>query len=171
MNVHPVTVSDDQLVSELWARDVPFLMGEQIGPTSLLDSATLIQSLAESRDARVRMALIPLFLRHPHFFSDAKKADKGLSSQPGQLYLRFYYTAALLLQRKFRERLIKIFGEQMQLPDLFSKKIGIALDSNPNHALARLAQQHQVLSDQHINWLETYEHGAERLVKYMEKFK
>ena len=88
MNTRLVTVSEEQLVSELWARDVRFLMGEQISQHPLLDSATLIQSLADSRDARVRMALIPLFLRHPDFFGDAKKADETLSSQPSQLYLR-----------------------------------------------------------------------------------
>ena len=108
---------------------------------------------------------------HPDFFGDVKKADEALSSQPSQLYLRFYYTAAVLLQRKYKERLIKIFGEQLQLPDLFSRLLGVSLDSNPNDALVRLAQRHQVLSGQRINWLETYEHGAERLVKYMEKFK
>ncbi|HQU37306.1 MAG TPA: hypothetical protein PLR65_12050 [Anaerolineales bacterium] len=171
MNTRLVTVSEEQLVSELWARDVRFLMGEQISQHPLLDSATLIQSLADSRDARVRMALIPLFLRHPDFFGDAKKADEALSSQPSQLYLRFYYTAAVLLQRKYRERLIRIFGEHIQLPDLFSRRLDVSLDSNPNDALVRLAERHQVLSGQRINWLETYEHGAERLVKYMEKFK
>jgi hypothetical protein len=163
-------LSEDQLVSELWARDVPFLMGEQTSPVPLLDPATLIQSLAQSDEARVRMALIPLFLRHPDLSSEAEKADKKLS-QSDQLYLRFYYTASILLQQKYWERLVKIFGEQTHLPDLFSEKLGVALVANPDEALARLEKHHQVLSGQKINWLETYEHSAKRLIKHTEAFR
>lgn len=164
-------VTNDQLVSELWARDVPFLFGEQIPPHPLLDPAALIQSLAQSNEARVRMALIPLFLRHPEFSFDAKKADGALLFQTGQLYLRFYYTASILLQRKYRERLVKIFGEQRQLPDLFSSMLGVSLNQNHVQALGELAKRHQILSGQKLNWLETYEHGAERFVKHVEKFR
>ncbi len=163
-------ITGDLLVSELWARDVPFLMGEQTSPAPLLDPATLIQSLAQSEEARVRMALIPLFLRHPEFSSEAEKADKGLLPSD-QLYLRFYYTAAVLLQQKYWERLVKIFGEQAQLPDLFSEKLGFSLGADPDETLVRLGKHHQVLSERKINWVETYEHGAERLVKHMEKFR
>jgi len=165
----PLEITGDLLVSELWTRDVPFLMGEQTSPAPLLDPATLIQSLAQSEEARLRMALIPLFLRHPEFSSEAVKADENLSPS-NQLYLRFYYTASVLLQKKYWERLVKIFGEQAQLPDLFSEKLGFSLGTDPDEALVRLGKRHQVLSGEQINWLETYEHGAKRLVKYMEKF-
>ncbi|MEW5940006.1 MAG: hypothetical protein AB1750_10115 [Chloroflexota bacterium] len=165
----PLEITDDLLVSELWARDVPFLMGKQITPEPLLDPATLIQSLAQSEDARVRMALIPLLLCHPEFAHEASKADERLS-QPKQLYLRFYYTAAVLLQQKYSERLTKIFGRQIQLPDLFSKKLNFTLGIDPDETLVRLGKHHQILSGERINWLETYEHSAKRLVKYMEKF-
>ena len=166
----PLEITDDLLVSELWARDVPFLMGEQTSPAPLLDPVTLIQSLARSDEARVRMALIPLFLRHPEFSSAAEKADEGLLSSD-QLYLRFYYTASVLLQQKYCDRLVKIFGEQIQLPDLFSQKLGVLLEADPDEALTRLGKHHQVLSGEQINWHETYEHGAKRLVKYVETFR
>jgi hypothetical protein len=48
---------EDQLVSELWARDVRFLMGEQLTPTPTLDAAHLIASLAQSKEARLRLAI------------------------------------------------------------------------------------------------------------------
>ncbi|RJP55619.1 MAG: hypothetical protein C4557_01200 [Anaerolineaceae bacterium] len=162
-------ISEDQLVSELWARDVPFLMGEQTNPEPLLDPATLIQSLAQSNEARIRMALIPLFLRHPEFSSEVIRADERLSPAE-QLYLRFYYTATVLLQKKYQERLMKVIGGQIQLPDLFSEKLGITLDTDLDEALIRLGKRHQVLSGRIINWVETYEHSAERFVKYVEKF-
>ncbi|MBI3169255.1 MAG: hypothetical protein HYZ22_12300 [Chloroflexi bacterium] len=162
---------EDQLVSELWARDVRFLMGRQVSSTPLLAPAKLIASLAQSQNARVRLSLIPLLLRHPEFSSEVKKADKSLLAQPSQLVLRFYYTAATILQRKYWDRLGKLFGRQTQLPDLFSQKLGVLLSENPDEALTNLAQRHQVLSGQAINWHGTYEHAAERLIKHMEKFK
>jgi len=163
----PYPITEDLLVSELWTRDVPFLMGEQTSPAPLLDPATLIQSLAQSEEARVRMALIPLFLRHPEFSSEAVKADENLSP-PNQLYLRFYYTASVLLQQKYLERLVKIFGEQAQLPDLFSEKLGFSLGADPDEALVRLGKRHQVLSGRIINWAGAYEHAAEVWLKEVE---
>jgi hypothetical protein len=167
----PESFSEDQLVSELWAWDVRFLTGNQSTFTPLLTPASLMASLAQSENARVRLSLIPVFLRHPEFASEVESADKSLSPQTNQLVLRFYYTAAFLLQRKYRERLTRIFGKQPQLPDIFSTKLGISLDKNPEQALLQLSKRHQALSGQFINWLETYEHAAERLIKHMEKFK
>ncbi len=162
--------TDDQLVSELWARDVRFLMGRQLTPKPLLDPVHLIAALAQSEDARVRLSLIPLFLRHPEFAEEVVEADERLSPSD-QLYLRFYYTASALLQKKYWERLVKIFGEQTRLPDLFSEKLGILHEADSNQALVQLGKRHQVLSGERINWMGTYEHAAERLVKHVEKFK
>lgn len=168
MTLHtPLEITGDLLVSELWARDVPFLMGRQVTPEPLLDLATLIQSLAQSDEARVRMALIPLFLRHPEFASEAVIADELLSPS-NQLYLRFYYTATTLLQKKYWERLVNIFGEQIPLPDLFSEKLGFPLGADLDETLVRLGKRHQVLSERIINWVGTYEHAADVWLKEME---
>jgi hypothetical protein len=166
-----LSFTEDQLVAELWARDVRFLMGSHSQLAPALTPANLIASLAQSANARVRLSLIPLFLRHPEFCVEVEKADNSLLAKPSQMVLRFYYTAAVFLQRKYWERLGKLFSGQMQLPDLFSKQIGVLLDGNPDEALTSLAKRHQVLSGQFINWRGTYEHAAERLIKHMEKFK
>lgn len=163
---HPL--SEDQLISELWARDVRFLMGRQFSSTPVLAPANLIASLAQSTNARVRFSLIPFFLRHPEFSAEMENADKVLSSQTNQYVLRFYYTAAVFLQRKYQERLIHILGKQPQLPDLFSSKLGVVPKTNPDQALAQLAKRHQILSGQFVNWLGTYEHAAEVWLKQME---
>ena len=168
MNAHPVTVSDDQLVSELWARDVQFLMGRPLSSKPQLTPANFIALLAESENARVRLSLIPLFLRHPELSDEVEKADKLISTQAKQTTLRFFYTAALLLQKKYRERIHEIFGEQSSLPDLFSVQSGISLDAPPDQALAQLAQRHRILSGRFINWTGTYEHAAEVWLKQME---
>jgi hypothetical protein len=159
---------EDQLVSELWARDVRFLMGHQISSAPLLAPAKLITSLAQSTNARVRFSLIPLFLRHPEFSAEVENADKSLSSQRNKHVLRFYYTAAVFLQKKYQERLIHILGKQLELPDLFSSKLGVVPETNPDHALDQLAKRHQILSGQFVNWLGTYEHAAEVWLKQME---
>lgn len=159
---------DDQLVSELWAWDVQFLMGHQPGSTPLLTPAKLIASLTESENARVRLSLIPLFLRHPEFSSEAEKAEQLISPQTKQFVLRFFYTAAVLLQRKYRDRIFEIFGEQSPLPDLFSGKLGISLDATPAQALSQLAERHKTISGQFVNWIGTYEHAAEVWLKQME---
>jgi hypothetical protein len=169
--VTALLLSDDELVSELWARDVRFLMGRQNTSVPLLDPEHLIASLAQSADARVRLSLIPLFLRHPEFTANVQSADKMLSTQTGQTVLRFYYTATVLLQKKYQERLNKIFGKQTPLPDLFSNQLGIKLDKENDQALFQLAERHKILSGRFINWLGTYEHGAERFIIHMEKFK
>lgn len=165
------SISDDDLVSELWARDVRFLMGRNANASPLLSPTSLIASLAQSENARVRLALIPLLLRHPEFSAEVEKADKSLLSQFSKIVLRFYYTAAIILQRKYQERLKEIFGTQTQLPDLYSNKLGVSLSKDHEQSLADLAKRHQTLSGQTINWLGTYEHAAERLIKHMEKFK
>ena len=160
--------SEDQLVSELWARDVQFLMGRQLNPTPLLAPAQLIASLAESKDARVRFSLIPLFLRHPEFSTEVKKADKLLSIQASKFVLWFYYTAAVFLQKKYRKRITQILGKQPRLPDLFSSRLGILPDKKPDQALIQLANRHQTLSMQSVNWLGTYEHAADVWLRQME---
>jgi hypothetical protein len=166
-----LSISEDQLVSELWARDVRFLIGHPFSSTPVFTPEKLISLLAQSVNARVRLSLIPLFLRHPEFSAEAEKADRFLTPQLSQNVLRFYYTAAVFLQMKYQERLHKIFGGQNQLPDLFSSKLGVLPEKDPSHNLFQLAKRHQILSEHTINWLGTYEHAAERLIKHMEKFK
>ena len=160
--------SEDQLVVELWARDVRFLMESQSTSTPLLTPASLMASLAQSANARVRFALIPLLLRHPEFSAEVNNADELLSKQTNQYVLRFYYTAAVFLQRKYQHQLSRLLGKHSQLPDLFSNILGVSPEKDPDLALEQLAKQHQVFSGQFINWLGTYKHAAEVWLKQME---
>lgn len=171
MNEEIQSITDDDLVSELWARDVRFLMGRNANSGPLLSPTSLIASLAQSENARVRLALIPLLLRHPDVSVEVENADQSLLSQPSKIFLRFYYTATMILQRKYQERLKEIFGAQPQLPDLFSNQLGVSLSEDYQQSLADLAQRHRTVSGQTINWLGTYEHAAVPFIKYMEKFK
>jgi hypothetical protein len=161
--------SENQLVDELWARDVRFLMGSQSSPIPLLAPANLIASLAERTNARVRFSLISLFLRHPELSTEVQNANNLLLLQTNHRnVLRFYYTAAVFLQRKYKQQLTRLLGKQPELPDLFSSILGVRHESNPDLALKQMAKQHQVLSGQAVNWLGIYEHAAEVWLKQME---
>jgi hypothetical protein len=160
---------DDQLVSELWARDVQFLMGRHsITAVPQLTPQQLITSLAQSTDPRVCFSLIPLFLRHPEYSANVLEAHKSLFSQESQITLKFYYTAAVFLQKKYRERIQRIMGKQKQLRDLFSKKLGIKPEKETDRALAQLAEKHLRITGQSVNWLGTYEHAADVWLRQME---
>lgn len=163
------SITEDDLVSELWARDVQFLMRQQLHtPKPMLSQENLIKSLAESENARLRYSLIPLFLRHPEFSVYVEKIDKIISSSKSQLILRFYYSAAVLLQKKHQEQLIEIFNEQPELPNIFSEELDIQENTNFDLALSQLAEKHKALSGQFVNWLETYKHAADVWLKQME---
>ena len=164
------SISEDQLVEELWARDVRFLTGKQSKDSTMpqLDTPEFIAALAKSEDARVRFSLIPLFLRHPEYAADVIEADKALADQTSQLTLRFYYTAAALLQKKLRFRITRVLGKQPTLKDLFSDMLEVLSNQNPDEALVQLGKRHRALTGQCVNWLGTYEHAADAWIKALE---
>ena len=162
-------LANDQLVAALNALDVQFLFG---GKQPLVDNQMnppkLLCSLAMSDDARFRLAIIPLLLRHPEFAIATKVAVEE-SLQEAQIVLKCYYTAAHLLQQKYFARLQRIFGTHVALPDLFGAELGLITFQNVDEGLSRLAQHQRTLSGRSINWLGTYEHGAQRLLLHHER--
>lgn len=154
---HPIT--DDLLVSELWARDVRFIMGRKPNHPPRLDPAQLIAALAKSREARLQLSLIPLFLCHPEFSAHIKDAVKKLSPA-NQLMVKCFYSAAVWLEQKHLSR--------NKLPDLFSKELGISLVYDPEKNLRTLAAQQKKLVNPRINWLDTYRHAADIWLKDIE---
>lgn len=145
------SITDDDLVSELWARDVRFLMGSTPNRQPTLSPSELIIALAESSEARLQLSLIPLFLQHPEFNKYVVEVINKLSSS-SQLMLKSFYSASVWLEQKY------LFTKKLR--DLFSKELGITLSSNPNENLKSLAVRQYELSGERINWLGTYEHAA-----------
>jgi hypothetical protein len=161
-------LTSDELVGALDALDVPFLVGGiQDEAARALTPAELMEGLAQSPEARVRSALIPLLLRHPEF-AEAALLAAGHLQPPARYTLELSYTAALLLQRKYAERLSHLLGVQPDLPDLFSKPLGIELPEDGEVSLQRLGQRHAQLTGLDLNWIATYEHAAKRLIKHFE---
>ena len=148
--------------------DVPFLAGdEQSAASPSLTPVELLTALAQAREARLRSAIIPTLLRHPEFAPHARTAATRLLGLP-RVTLQCFYTAALLLQRKYVARLKQLLGVQPSLPDWFSAGLGISLSEDETPLLGELSERHAALTGLPINWAGTYEHAAERLIKRLE---
>jgi hypothetical protein len=150
---------DDQLVSELWARDVRFILGTVPNHPPMLPPAELIKGLAASIETRLQLSLIPLFLCHPEFSVHVKDVAKNLPLER-QLILKCFYCAALWLERKYLL--------QNNLPDEFSKELGLSPTSDPDENLLALANRQRELSGARINWIATYQHAADIWLKDIE---
>lgn len=148
------SVTSEQLTGALNLLGVRFLMGEQSTDQTLhKQPARLLAALAQSSEARLRLALIPLLLEHPEFSAYAWAAA-DLLPPPARLTLQCYYTAAFCLQR-----ILAAPGKP--LPDLFSGELNLNLGDNPEENLSALAKRHRELSGAPINWLGTYQHAAQ----------
>ncbi len=150
---------EDQLVSELWAWDVRFILGSKPNHSPSLPPASLIAALAESHEARMQLSLIPLFLRHPEFAVHVTVVAKKINPEH-QLILKCFYSAAVWLEQKHLSR--------KELPDLFSKELRLSPNSNPEENLRALAKCQRELSGSRINWLGTYQHAADIWLKEVE---
>jgi len=148
------TNAGDQLAGALHALGVHFIMGGKGRDESLLTQPEcLIAALAQSDEARLRLALIPLFLEHPEYGAHVLKAAQSLD--PGtRLTLQCYYTAAVWLAKKYH-----LSGAP--LSDHFSKELGLNPVDNPDENLRMLASRHKYLSDSYVNWLATYQHAEQ----------
>jgi len=152
------TVTSVQLSRALSALGINFIMGSDGRPTSLRKQpARLLAALAASDEARLRLSLIPLFLQHPEFAAYVPQAAE-LLAPPARLTLECYYSAAVWLGQE----------QQILLPDLLSRELGIIVTNDPVENLRRLAQRHAELSGIKINWLGTYQHAAQVWLKGQE---
>ena len=123
-------------------------------------------ALAASDEARVRLALIPLLLRHPTFARDAIVACQALAAT-SKIVFKCYYTAARLLQQKYQARLALFTADSALLPDLYGAELGILPTSDPDQGLQQLAEQHALLSGKALSWLGTYAHAVQRWLTHM----
>src|SRR5512133_511419 len=128
-----VTTAGDQLTNALQALGIRFLMGGNPENSSLhKQPERLIAALAKSREARLRLSLIPLFLEHPEF-SVHVRAAAGKLSPSARLTLQCYYSAAVWLRRKYQPR-------KRPLPDHFSRELKVPRTKDPEENLRGLAK-------------------------------
>ncbi len=158
--------SADTIAAALAQLDVRFIArtGRVSGLRLAKRPVELLVSLAEQEEARLRLGIIPLLLRHPDWARLIPEAVNRVAPRQRDL-LKLYYTAALLLQQKYASRLEQSLGELAPLTDWYSTELGVPLRGDPDKRLRILARTQSQLSGLALNWVGTYEHAAERLVR------
>ena len=161
-------LSEAALAAELERLGLRFVTSsaEDVLP-SALSPEDLIAALASSKEARLRMALIPLLIAHPEYSRFVWQVSQELVGQ-AQITLVCYYTATVLLQRKYAQRLLRLGLEASELPDIFGHSLALPLNNSADDLLMRLAEQQARLSGRPLNWYGTYEHAMERFIRHRE---
>jgi len=161
-----ILASEDRIVAELERLNIRYL-SRQGGDTGsqMRPPAQLLADLMRQPSARVREAVIAVLLAHPAFAQAIPAALTQLSPSE-QSALRFFYCAAMLLQRQYVDALRPHLAERWEwLPDLFSQELGLGTQGTPQERLRRLGAVHRIQSRATVNWTGTYDNVARKLVR------
>ncbi len=157
-----MALSDEALVAELYRLGVQHLARFTATPAPCLAPVELLTTLAQHPQARLRAALVLLFLRQPELSHALQPALAQLAA-PAALTLKLYYQAAAYLQRELAASLQAAVKPWFWLPDYFSTELNAppldsvkAEPSGSAAALQALGEIHQRLSGQAYNWAGTY---------------
>jgi DNA-binding TFAR19-related protein (PDSD5 family) len=122
--------TEEQLVAELAGLGVRYLSRQSAEiARSVHAPHELLARLVCQPSSRVRLALIALLLARPDYARQVLRALKSLKQSDAQR-LRFYYSAAVILQQQYAENLRAALGANWrQLPDLFADELGLTGDS------------------------------------------
>ena len=163
-----VGLAGDRLVAELERLGLRYLSrGPLPEPNTPLTPEALISGLAASPEARLRAALIPLFLWKTAHAASALAVAVALNGR-ARITLLCYYSAAVALQRRYAATLSNLGCPDVSLPDLFAVTLDLPPLDDPESRLAAVAERHAQLSGEAINWLGTYEHAAATFLRFAE---
>ena len=158
---------EELLVAELELLGIRYLsrhtsdQAESVRPPDVL-----LADLVQQPSARVRAAVIAVLLAHPEYAEAVPAAIERL--RPAErLTLQTFYTAALLLQQEYAERL-RSFVSSRPLPDRFAADLGLPDIASPRERLATLAERHRQETQTDVNWIGTYESVVRRLLRSWE---
>ncbi len=161
--------SPDFLTAELQAHGLQYLVGPQAAPSSpRVTIEELLVGLARQQDARLRSALIPLFLQQPHVGEVVSLIMKQLRPQD-QMTLKVYYTAAVILQNELEQKLREHIMHWRPLPDHYSEELGVDCNASIDTRLQQLGARHAQLTGLTANWPGTYRHAAKRLIRRLQQ--
>jgi hypothetical protein len=160
--------SEEQLVDELARLGVRYLSRQS---SVVLQAGyaphELLARLVCQPSSRVRSAIIALLLARPDYGRYVGQALKILNQNDAQR-LRFFYSAAVILQQQYAETLRTELGANWrQLPDLFGGELGVIGDS-PTARLQELGRLQAQWSGDSLNWAGTYENAVRLLVRRWE---
>jgi hypothetical protein len=169
MEIIALVSEEEKLVAELELLDIRYLSRQTTYlPTSVRPPEKLLADLAQQPSARVRAAVIAVLLAHPEFAANISAALQNLTPIQ-QTTLRFYYLAAVFLQRVFAAPLQSRLGARWQwIPERFAEEFDLPNDLPPREKLSRLGREHQRLTHIVANWSGTCENVARRLLHQWE---
>ena len=128
----------------------------------------LLADLIRQPSARVRSAVISVLPAHPEYVQAIPHALARLQARE-QLVLRLFYTAAVLLQQEYGDRLQPFMAARWQyLPDLFSAEFGLPPEGAPRQRRALLGLVHRRRTGVTVNWSGTYDNTARHLIRRWE---
>ena len=153
----------ERLVAALRERQVDWLAPSDAEGEPVSDE-TLIASLAAHADPRLRQTLIGLFLLRPDLAVCVTPLRKILP-ELAEMELLAHYMAAVYLQRMWQVRLRHYLPPAPDLPDFFSRELGLPApeDEYGKAGLYALADWHAEHSPHRANHLSEYEGVADLL--------
>jgi hypothetical protein len=153
----------ERLVAALHERGVGYLAPRHARGEPV-DDQTLIASLAASEEARLRQALIALFLLQPRLAPLVRELQPRLSP-PVEVELVAHYMAAVYLRQIWAVRLKHYLPLLPELPDYFSQQLQLPSphDRYGEAGLHALAAWHERSTSRAGNRLEEYHNAAELL--------
>jgi len=156
---------EEQIVAELELLGIRYLSRQTPEvATQVRPPDHLLADMVRQPSARVRAAVIALLLAHPEFAEAAPAALQRVGPAE-QITLRMFYTAAVLLQQTYGQRLLSALGPRWRvLPDLFSGELGLSPNGPARERLTILGKQHRRTTRMDVNWAGTYENVAQRLL-------
>jgi hypothetical protein len=168
-----MSYSDETLVAELHRLGVRHLARFSATPAACIAPMELLTALAAHPQARLRAALILLFLRQPEMSQALLPALAQLTAPAAQT-LKLYYQAAAYLQRELATDLQPAVKPWFWLPDYFSLELNATPLANVKAepggsaaALQALGEIHQRLSGQAYNWAGTYRQNITLFLKQL----
>ena len=115
----------ETLVAALRDNGVSYLVPSDADTDEVLKSPVrLLSALLRQPDARLKLAIVPLFLRQPALAESVPALAARLDA-PQSLELQTLYMAAVYLQRNWRSRLSIYLDDMTLLPDLFSRQMNL----------------------------------------------
>lgn len=157
----PSAVSPDQLIAELHRLGIRHLASTTPSRDDVpLSPLGLVTGLAACPDARVRSALVPLFLLRPDYASAARAASTVVSGQ-ARTVLLCGYSAAVALEHLLADALPATGRPAAPpLPDIFAAELELAPTASPLQRIDDVGRRHAELTGEDVNWRGTYEHAA-----------
>ena len=118
-------IDRETLVAELRQLGVTYLApSDAVASTMLPSNDALLAAILDQSDFRLKLALIPLLIRHPDWAQTVQSLVDRLDASLA-LELQTLYTAAVYLQRLWKTRLGFYLTQPTLLPDLYSQTLGL----------------------------------------------